>query len=877
MPIVRDLSKAQIAFQVSGQPLDKFDVVRYRGSEGLCQLYRFEIDLVADGGALPLADLVGKTATLSVNTDTGERWFHGIVGRAEITGEAVGQTYYRAELVPNVWLLNHRYHSRIFQGKTTKEIISAVLTEGGIASDHVKFMLEGSYTAREYCVQYRETDYNFITRLMEEEGIWWCFEHSKESHVLIIADSASAYAPIPDDAKLIFRPPSGLLPNADHVFRFRIAEAVRPGAVILNDYSFENPALKLEAKDDAGRDETLEFCDFPGEFAEQDRGTALAKLRKEEFQATRVHAAGQSNCKRIAPGRTFELDEHTISTLNGNYLVVSVTHEGKQAVTHTTTGSSDRGSVLDARLHQSLLQARTNDNQAVRDLAESLLQIVDRLRAGDPTARRALAGWLYHAGQVARELPNVAVVSGGSPTAWLSIPNLIEDVARSSVVDYDAPIYQNSFDCIPATVTYRPPRVTPWPAMRGTQTARVVGPSGEEIHTDKYGRVRVQFDWDRQGNEGGQPKLFGADSSCWIRVCQGMAGGAYGMMFIPRVGQEVIVDFLEGDPDKPIVIGRVYNADLMPPYELPKEKTKSVIKTHSSKGGGGCNEIRFEDLKDKEQLFIQAQRQMDTRVKADHFHTVGGSYHLIVGGDDKGEYREQVEKAKHVHVKGEVRTWTEGDESRQVDGKVSVKIKGTCSTDISSDVVDKFGANHKHEVTQTYACKAMSIKLEASMGIELKCGGSSIVLTPAAIFIVGGPLVNINSGSGPPVAPVTAGATAPQQAEDPSAADQSKPGKDVTYTGGEELKPAEGQAEVAGHEWKEEEAKEKETTWIDIELVDEEGQPVPGAAYRVTDSQGKVKEGTLDANGHAHVTGISPGEAQITFPNLDQTAWQRTA
>jgi type VI secretion system secreted protein VgrG len=343
----------------------------------------------------------------------------------------------------------------------------------------------------------------------------------------------------------------------------------------------------------------------------------------------------------------------------------------------------------------------------------------------------------------------------------------------------------------------------------------------------------------------------------------------------------VVVDFLEGDVDKPLIVGRVYNADHMPPYKLPDEKTKSVIKTHSSKGGGGTNEIRFEDLKDKEQLFIQAQRQMDTRVKGSHNHTIGGTYHLHIGGekgDEKwGDYRQLVHENKHTHVKQEVHTWIEMDEGHQVDGNVSIKVGGTQTTDVARDVVDKFGASHKHEVAMTYALKALSIKLEASVGIELKCGGSSIVLTPAAIFIMGGPLVNINSGSGPPVGPVMAMATSPAKAEDPGVADKSDPGKDTTYAGGEELQPAEVPPEVAGHEFvPPEEEEPEETTYIDIKLTDEEGMPVAGERYRVTDSKGKVFEGSLDANGFAHVTGISPGECEITFPNMDESAWNRT-
>ncbi len=870
MPLIQDRSRSQLAFQLTGGDVDRFQVIRYRGTEGLCQLYRFEIELVTTDTQVAFDDVVGKAAVLSINTITEERWFHGIVSRFEMTNQTEGQTYFRVELVPGIWLLTHRYNSRIFQNKTVKDIISDVLTSAGFASDRFRFTLQGSYQPREYCVQYRETDHNFISRLMEEEGIWWYFEQTKDSHVLVMADSTAAYKPIDGDAKLPFVPPTGLSHEVEHVFRFRLGQAVRPGAVVLNDFNFKNPPLKLEVHGDGGRDAGLEFSDYPGEYVEQSAGTNLAKIRMEEFEASRTVGIGQSNSCRIATARTFELSEHPCDTLNVSYLLTTVTHQGKQATLRASTGGDGRSSILDGRVHQSLLAARNNENETIRELAEALLQIASRFKGGDATAHRALSHWMYHAGQVSRDLANVAAAAGSSPMEAISLRNLIEDVAQNSLIDYDAPVYECRFECIPAAVSFRPPRLTPWPVMRGTQTARVVGPQGEEIHTDEYGRVKVQFNWDRVGK-------FDDKSSCWIRVAQAMAGGNYGILFLPRVGQEVVVDFLEGDPDKPLIVGRVYNADQMPPYKLPDEKTKSVIKTQSSTGGGGTNEIRFEDLKDKEQLFLQAQRQMDTRVKADHFHTIGGSYHVQVGGDNKGEYRELVEKAKQVHVKGEVRTWTVGDESHKVDGKVSIQVQGTHSTGVGGDVVEKFDGNHKEDVAITFACKAGNgIKLEAGSGIELKCGGSSIVLTPSAIFIVGGPTVNINSGSGPPVSPPGCSATTPQTAEDPTAADSSQPGKDVRYSGGGELVSLAASAEVAGHEWEPEEAPEQEPgTWIDIELLDEEGLPVPSERYHVVDSKGKEYDGTLDSKGRARVL-VAPGDCKVTYPNLDAEAWERT-
>ncbi|MCP4245801.1 MAG: type VI secretion system tip protein VgrG, partial [bacterium] len=712
--------------------------------------------------------------------------------------------------------------------------------------------------------QYRETDYNFICRLMEEEGIRWYFEQTGEAATLILDDGDSgACAPIEGEAELPYLAPTGMVANQEHVFRFRLGQSVRPGAVKLNDFDFKNPGLDLKASSDCGRDADLEFFDCPGEYTEQSSGQDLAALRAEEFEAHRTVGVGQSNSPRLTPGRTFDLTEHTAG-LDGSYLLTSVTHQGKQAATRTTTGGNGWGGILDARVHQSLVAARQNHDTTIRELAEALLQIISRIKTGDPTAHRALTDWVYHAGQVSSDIPSVAEASGANPLAALAVPNLLDDVATGSIIDRDAPIYECLFECMPATVSYRPSRVTPWPKMRGTQTARVVGPEGEEIHTDEYGRVKVQFHWDR---EGGHKET----ASCWIRVCQGMAGGGYGMMFLPRIGQEVVVDFLEGDPDKPLVIGRVYNADHMPPYKLPDEKTKSVIKTHSSKGGGGTNEIRFEDRKDSEQILLYAQKNLHIRANSDRVENIGHDRHLTV----KENKFELVKKAKNIEVKLDFKEKIGGDKSLAVGGKVAEKFGGSHSVNVGGNVIEKYGQNHKNETTMTSATKALAIKQEASTCIELKCGGSSIVLTPAAIFIMGGPIVNINCGSGPPVGPVTAMASSPAAPDAPVDADSADPGKDTTYSGGEEPAEAEPPADVAGHEFEPTEIEEQETSWVEVELLDDQGRPVPYERYRVVTPEGKIKEGSLNKDGVAHVALSKPGDCEITFPNIDKEGWSR--
>ncbi|MCK4341528.1 MAG: type VI secretion system tip protein VgrG [Phycisphaerae bacterium] len=844
MPLVEDRSMSQLAFQLAGGDADRFQVARYRGTEGLCQLYRFELELITTDTAVAFDEIVGKAAVLSINTVNGERWFHGIVSRFELTNQTEGQTYFRAELVPGIWLLTHRHNSRIFQNKTVKDIITDVLTQAGFSSDRFQFNLSGTHPTREYCVQYRETDYNFISRLMEEEGIWWHFEQTQDSHVLAMADSTAAYTPLEGETALPFVPPSGMSNEVEHVFRFRLGQAVRPGAVVLNDFNFKNPALDLKAIGDGGRDPGLEFFDYPGEYTEQSAGTNLAGMRVEEFEAGRTVGVGQSTSYRLASGYTFDLTEHPIESLNGSYLITAVTHQGKQATLRASTGADGRGSIIDGRTQQSLLMARQDENETIRQLAEALLQIGSRFKSGDQSANRALTHWMYHAGQVSRDLANVAAAAGSSPLEALSLRNLIEDVAQNSLIDYDAPVYESRFECIPSSLTFRPPRVTPWPMMRGAQTARVVGPSGEEIHTDEYGRVKVQFNWDREGK-------FDDKASCWIRVAQGMAGGGYGLLFLPRVGQEVIVDFLEGDPDQPIITGRVYNADHMPPYTLPDEKTKSVIKTHSSKGGGGTNEILFEDLKDSEQILIYAQKDLHVRVNSDRVENVGHDRHLTV----EEQKFELIKQNKHSEVKLDL----------------NEKVGGNMSLDVTGDVGEKFGGNHQEDASNIYLKGGSNVVVEAGTGLTLKCGGNFVKIDSSGVTILG-TMVKINSGgsagSGSAVSP-----TAP---EAPTDAITATPGQDTTYTGGEELPPGEVEPEAPGLVWEPEEVEEKITSWIEIELVDEDGQPVPGERYEITMPDGEtIKKGTTSNKGQAHVSVPEPGTCQISFPALDAEAWER--
>lgn len=843
MALVRDLSAAQIAFQIDGGEIDQFLVLRYRGTEGICQLFRFEVELTSTEQSVAFDDVVGKAAVLSVQTEYGTRYFHGIVGRLELTARTQVGLQLKAELVPSLWLLTHRYNSRIFQQKNTKDIITQVLTDGGLAADRFQFRGVSATQTRDYCVQYRETDFNFVCRLMEEEGIYWHFDQTSEGHVLVMAD-AKDYPAVEGEATIPFTGPTQMNVSAEHVYRFLLGQSVRPGAVLLRDFNFEKPALNLETKADCGRDPGLEFSDYPGEYVEQAAGTKLAKLRAEEFDSLRITGIGASNSPRLAPGRTFTLSEFPSDALNQSYLLTSVTYQGKSGTQQTSSGADGRGSVLDARAHQAVVQARSNDNPAVRELAEALLQIASRLGAGDPTARRALTSWLYHAGQVSRDLATIANVNGQHPLDALTVRNLLSDVSHSSVVDFDAPIYDCCFECIPASVMYRPARVTPWPVVRGTQTARVVGPSGEEIHTDEYGRVKVQFNWDREGK-------FDDKASCWIRVSQGFAGGQYGLLFLPRIGQEVIVDFLEGDPDKPIIVGRVYNKDHLPAYKLPDNKTKSYIKTNSSTGGGGTNEICFDDTAGSEKLEVYAQQDYHLRVNNDRVENVDHNFHLTVKED------------QFILVKKGQNLETTLDVKQKIGGKRLVEVTG--------DVGEKIGGNHSEKVGGKYYLKVGGeAVIEAASGLTLKVGGNFVKIDSSGVTIMG-TMVKINSGG-------SAGSGSEVSVEAPEApvdAWSAKPGKDTVYSGGGSLVTAAAIASVPGLASGEPAEAATQASWVEIELVDMIGEPVPGEPYELALPDGSVKRGSLNAQGLAHVELAEPASCQLTFPRLDAETWMR--
>lgn len=500
-------------------------VVRFGGREAISTLFDFRLEVASS--TLPLDALVGKTAVLTIEGVEAPRYIHGFVCEAGYFGESSRYTLYEITLVPAVWRLHQRVSSRIFQELTTPQILAKVLEGAGILRAQYRLELQATYTARDYCVQYHESDLDFISRLMEADGIYYFFEHRSDKQVLVMTDRNGGGPPIDGDVTL------RLADEHEHerVSHFRLSESVRPQRVSLRDKNLHQPHQSLEASDGVG---DREIYEYPGGYQEPgkggaERGGQQARLRLEALQAARRRGFGTSDSPRLLPGHVFSLADASRGHLEGDYRVTSVSHRGEQP-------------------------------QALDD---------------DATGR-------FH--------------------------------------------YSNDFECTESDKPFRALRLTPRPAVRGAQTATVVGPGSEEIHVDEHGRVKVQFHWDRRD-------VHDESSSCWVRVSQMWAGNGFGTMFLPRVGHEVIVDFLEGDPDRPIITGRIYTGFNATPYPLPDEKTKSTIKSESSPGGGGSNELRFEDAKGSEEIFLHGQKDWNIVIEHDKAQKVGHDENLSVGHD----------------------------------------------------------------------------------------------------------------------------------------------------------------------------------------------------------------------------------------------------
>jgi len=665
-----------------GTPLGD-DVLLLRSftfTERMGRPFEMVLDLLSTQSDIDFGGIVGQNVTVRLQKpeDDEPRYFNGIVRQFSQIGASGRLTQYKAIIVPWLWLLTRTSDCRMFQEMTVPDIIKEVFRDHGFTDFDDR--LTGSHRSWEYCVQYRETDFNFVSRLMEQEGIYYYFTHENGKHKMVLADSKSAHEPFAGYEEIIFRPPGSEFRKKETINSLSVSQEVQPGAYAHTDFDFTAPGKNLMSKSQIQRQHAaadFEIYDYPGEFDQTGDGQEYARSRIEELQSAFELIRGEGDVRGLATGHLFTLKDHPTGDFNREHLIV-----------------------------ETYISASTDEF--------------------DSTS------------------PGAAARAFGTT-------------------------FKSSFTAIDSATQFRSARTTPSPMIRGPQTAIVVGPSGEEIYTDKYGRVKVQFHWDRysKANE---------DSSCWIRVSQHWAGKKWGTMFIPRIGQEVIVEFIEGDPDRPIITGRVYNDKAMPPYDLPGNMTRSTIKSNSSKGGGGWNEFRIEDKKSSEQIFIHAEKNMDERVKNDSKEFVGNDRHLIV----KKKQYEKVEEEKHLLVQQDHVEKIEGDMHLHVVGNENEKVDQTISREAGMDIQEKCGMNHALDAGMEIHLKAgMNVVIEAGLSLTIKASGGFINIGPSGVAIQGN-MVTINSGgaagsgsgSSPeaPIDPVEA-----KEADDDNAGQVSEP------------------------------------------------------------------------------------------------------
>ncbi len=683
---------------------DDLSVRQFSAEEAASALFSVSVWVRTPNPEVDLEAIVGKEATFHVTHGTrftagmGSRTWKGVVAFAEqVQAEPTGLSTYYLRIVPKLYLLTQRRNYRIFQHLAVPDIVDVILGEHGV--DHAWNADRGRYPKLEYKVQYGESDYTFVTRLLEEAGIAFVFADPEASGTLLTLDDQLPARSARPPVRYVDNPNQAS--EKEFVTRVRLSHEVRSGAHTLRDYDFRNPGFPL--------------------FAEAPKAPA-----PESFYEQYQYRPGSFLIDKAKEGGTPVADDHGTSRYVETY--------GKDKASRYLDGNrtGKRAVAFDSN---------------VFDLYPGALLSI----ANHPHAE-------LHEGQ--RLLVTETRMEGSPDGEWAG-----------------------SAKAVFASEPYQPAQRTPRPDVVGVQSATVVGPPGQEIHTDEFGRVRVQFPWDREGK-------FNEDSSCWIRVSQGWAGTGYGMMVIPRIGQEVLVGFLAGDPDQPVVVGRVFNAKEQVPYKLPDHKTRSTWKSDSSIGSGGFNEIMFEDLKARELIYMQAQKDLRKLVKNDETITVGrnrqkfvllnetettganrtevtganrteitGVNRLTIIGNDalkliRGDEAEKtdgkmmlvVRGDEDIVVKQDKRERVEGSSHLKVRGKQNRKIDGKYSLTVGKDQHVKVGKNHALDAGKEVHLKAgTSLVLEATKDLTLKGPGGFIRIDASGVTIRGN-MVLINSG-----------------------------------------------------------------------------------------------------------------------------------
>jgi type VI secretion system secreted protein VgrG len=582
-------------FKNLANPEQQLLLESFKGREALSQAYSFELLLICQDSGVELKSMMGQLVTIEIElAESTPRYIAGYLTRFASTGSDGGMARYTATLNPWFSMLKNRFDTRIFQGNTVEEVVTQVFALCPAFSRH-EFRLTKPQKRYTYITQYRETDFNFVQRLLEEEGMFYYFEHTAEGHTMIICDDSSMLQPLPEQPQIRFHTAS-VTETADSITKWSGNRQLQAGKMAVQTFDYRQPNNRLpvgmNSLNKQGDVETFEIYDFPGQYTHgtYDEGETLLRLRMEALEIRGKKFEGASNCRAMKPGYTFELVQHY---------------------------DHDQGSADD---RQFLLMS-------------------------------------------------------------------VESEGHNNYLNGHQASYYNTFSCVRKKIPFRPQLSTPRPTIAGPQTAIIVGPPGEEIFTDELGRVKVQFHWDRNGK-------YNDHSSCWVRVAQSGASGGFGSIQIPRVGDEVVVVFLDGNPDRPLIMGSVYNSKNTPPWSLPANKTQSGFLTRSIKGkGSNANSFMFEDKSGAEKVSLHAERDMETEIEANESHKVGGNRKITV----EGTHTETIQLKTAINVengayelsvkKGEVKITATTSITLQV-GASSLTMKSDGTITLSGNVVD---------------------------------------------------------------------------------------------------------------------------------------------------------------------------------------------
>jgi type VI secretion system secreted protein VgrG len=595
MPDKRDDSAATLQCTASA-PLDVLSVRSLQGNEAVSQLFEFTLECMAQDTKLDLASAIGLHVSVTLRAGSVERIVDGLCARITAFPMDPGYTRYVLELRPWLWWLSLASNNRIFQAKSLPEIVEAVFKAHGYSDYELK--LTGSYDTRDYCVQYGESDFAFVSRLMEEAGIFYFFLFESQRHVMVLADTSDAFLDCGVSGAIRFMPGEVGVREQQVITEGQLRMQAVSGSYQASDYEFKTPSTSLYAQAQA-KSGASTIYEYPGGYFDKASGDAITKRRVSDLRTREQEFAAASTSRALGAGLSFTLSDHDRDDANIKWAVLEI---GLQA-------------------------------------------------------------------------------------------------------SHEA--YHNRFVAIPASTTYYPPRITPRPRIHSTQLAIVVGKSGEEIWTDAHGRIKVQFYWDREGKND-------ENSSCWIRVAQLWAGAAWGGQFIPRIGQEVVVSFVDGDPDRPLVTGCVYNGSNALPYACPDNQTKSTIKSQSSKGGNGFNEIRFEDKADSEEIYLHAQKDFKTDVLHDETWSIGNDETRTVKQNQTLEVQEGNQKVTIAKGNRTVDVST-GDDALTVKGKLTRSVTGDEKATNAANFTQSVSGDFKLTVSG-------NLTIEVSGAIQIKAG-----------------------------------------------------------------------------------------------------------------------------------------------------------